>query len=269
MSGYAKLKIMGVEVCYGSYRALSDVEFEVQPSEFVALLGPNGSGKTTLLKTIAKVLRPKKGVIYLDGRSIMEMEDDEYAKVVGYLPQTSAATPMRVFEAVSIGRRPYVTWRLTREDVEKVWAAMKVTGVEAFATRRVDELSGGERQRVMLARVLAQEPKVLLLDEPVSHLDLRYQLEVLRLVKATTRERGLITIASLHDVNAALRFADKAVLMKDGLVYAVGRPEDVLVPENVREVYGVNATLVKNPRPFIIIEDTAEKAPRGVDDRPG
>jgi len=259
MNSHLKLKVMDVEICYGSYKALSRVEFEVSPGEFIALLGPNGAGKTTLLKTIARILKPRKGVIYLNGKNIMEMNDREYAKITGYLPQINdMSTPMRVFEVVSMGRKPYVTWQLTKEDINKIWSAMKTTEVDYLAFRSISEVSGGERQRVMIARILAQEPKVLLLDEPVTHLDLKYQRDILKLIRKVTRERKLITITSLHDINLAFRFADKVILMKKGLIYAIGKPEEVLVPENIREVFEVNAILANNPRPFIVIEDDTE-----------
>jgi len=251
-----RILVKGVVVCYNAFKALDGVTVEFQQGEVAAILGPNGSGKTTLLRTILKILRPKEGAVYIGERDLKELKESELAKLMGYMPQgVEARFPMRVWEIVALGRKPHVVWALTPRDVQAVEEAMKLVGVERFADRYLHELSGGERQRVMLARVLAQEPKVLLLDEPVSNLDLRYQVEVLKLVRLITKERGLVTIASLHDINLALKFADKAVLMKDGLVYAIGKPEDVLTPDNVMEVFNVKAVLVKNPRPFMVIED--------------
>jgi len=251
-----RILVEGVVVYYGAFRALDGVTVEFQQGEVTAVLGPNGSGKTTLLRTISKILRPEEGAVYVGERDLRELKEGELAKLMGYMPQgVESRFPMRVWEVVALGRKPHVAWALTPRDVQVVEEAMKLAGVERLADRYLHELSGGERQKVMLARVLAQEPKVLLLDEPTSHLDLRYQIEVLKLVRLITKERGLVTIASLHDINLALRFADKAVLMKDGLVYAIGKPEDVLTPENVVEVFNVKAALVKNPRPFIVVED--------------
>jgi iron complex transport system ATP-binding protein len=257
-----KLRILGVDVYYDSYKALSNIEFEACPGEFIALLGPNGSGKTTLLKTIARVLKPRRGVIYIDGRRADELSDNEYAKIVGFLPSSDISAivrvPMKVVEVVAIGRKPYVTWSLTKTDLEKIWSAMKITGVEAFAFRVINELSSGERQRVMLARVLAQESEVLLLDEPVSHLDPRYQVLMLKLIRGLTKDRKLVTIASLHDINLALRFSDKVILMKNGRIFAMGTPEEVITAENISKVYGVKAVVIKNPHPVVLIEDVIE-----------
>ncbi len=258
MNSYVKLKVVGVDVYYKSYKALSNIEFEVKPGEVTSILGPNGSGKTTLLRTIAKVLKPRCGTIYLDSKSIYEIDDREYAKIVGYLPQQQVVSAsMKVFDVVALGRRPYVTWTLGKRDLEVIWNAMKLLEVDQFAYRNVDELSGGERQRVMCARVLAQEPRVLLLDEPVTHLDLRYQIEFLELVKKLTKERNLITIMSLHDLNLAMRYSDEVILMRRGLIYSIGKPDEVLTPQAIRSVFGVEVEIAKNPEPYIVIKGLA------------
>jgi iron complex transport system ATP-binding protein len=257
-----RLRILGIDVYYDSYKVLSNVEFEARPGEFIALLGPNGSGKTTLLKTIARVLKPKKGVIYIDGRKADELNDNEYAKIVGFLPPSDTSAimrvPMKVVEVVAIGRKPHIAWSLTKSDLEKIWSAMRIMRVDVFAFRDVNELSSGERQRVMLARVLAQEPEVLILDEPISHLDPRYQVFMLKLIRGLTKNRKLVTIASLQDINLALRFSDKVILMKNGRVFAIGAPEEVITAENISEVYGVKAVVIRNPNPIVLIEDVSE-----------
>jgi iron complex transport system ATP-binding protein len=254
-----RISVRGAVVYYGSFRALDGVTAEFRQGEVAAVLGPNGSGKTTLLRTILRVLKPKEGAVYVDERDLRELKEGELAKLMGYMPQgVEVRFSMRVWEVVALGRKPHVAWALSPRDVQIIEEAMKLVGVERLANRYLHELSGGERQRVMLARVLAQEPKVLLLDEPVSSLDLKYQIEVLKLVRSITREKALVTIASLHDINLALRFADKVVLMKDGSVYAIGRPHEVLTPENIMEVFNVKAVLAKNPRPFIVVEDVVE-----------
>ena len=262
MSNMIRLRILGIDVYYDSYKVLSNVEFEARPGEFIALLGPNGSGKTTLLKTIARVLKPKKGVIYIDGRKADELNDNEYAKIVGFLPPSDTSAimrvPMKVVEVVAIGRKPHIAWSLTKSDLEKIWSAMRIMRVDVFAFRDVNELSSGERQRVMLARVLAQEPEVLILDEPISHLDPRYQVFMLKLIRGLTKNRKLVTIASLQDINLALRFSDKVILMKNGRVFAIGAPEEVITAENISEVYGVKAVVIRNPNPIVLIEDVSE-----------
>jgi iron complex transport system ATP-binding protein len=164
--------------------------------------------------------------------------------------------PLRVWEAVALGRKPYVTWSLSGADVQIIKEAMKLAGVEQFADRYLYELSGGEVQRVMLARVLAQRPRVILLDEPLNNLDPRYQLWIIGLVRELTKREGLTTVAVLHDLNMALRFADYAVLMRDGKIFAVGRPEEVITPENIEAVFGVKAEVVRNPVLHVVLLET-------------
>jgi len=254
------LRIERLTAGYGRRMVLKDVNLEASEGKLVALLGPNGAGKSTLLKCVAKILKPKSGRIYLKGRDLTRASLRELSKIVGYVPQNMRpAFSTTVFEAILTSRLPHFKWGPNRTDVEKAEEVIKVLGLEGLALRKINELSGGEWQKVLLAMALVKEPEVLLLDEPTSNLDLKHQLEVLRLIKRVTKERGLVTIAALHDVNLALRFADEAALMKDGSIYAVGRPEEVLVPESIRDVYGVDAALVKGPRLFIVVEDLVDE----------
>ena len=167
---------------------------------------------------------------------------------------------MTVFEVVALGRRPYVTWALSKRDIERIRYAMKITNIEHLAHRKIDEVSGGERQRVMIARVLAQEPKVMLLDEPINNLDPKYQIEFMELVKRITKEMKIVTLMSVHDLNLALRYADKVVLMKNGRIYAFGEPEKVLTEENIRNVFDLDVEIVKNPIPYIIVKGVADES---------
>mgnify|MGYP001772599780 CR=1 FL=1 len=254
------IKIDGVTVCYNSIEVLKNVVFEIEPGLVTAIIGPNGAGKTTLLRTIAGVLKPKRGVVYLDGKRLDELHGNGLAKTIGYMPQIhDIKMPMTVFEIVALGRKPYTKWSLSKRDLEVIWWSMNITGVEHLAYRRIDEVSGGERQRVMLARVLAQEPRILLLDEPVSNLDPRYQIEVLNLVKELTKKLHLTTVITLHDLNHVIRYADKAVMLYQGTVYAIGDVEQVLTPENICKVYGVDAEIIKNPIPAIIIKGVSRR----------
>jgi len=259
-NNYVKLRIEGIDVYYKSYKALNNVSFEADPGEIISILGPNGSGKTTLLRTIAKILRPRRGVIYLDSKDIFEISDGEYSKIVGYLPQqTTIISPMKIFEIIALGRKPYVKWSLTNKDLEKIWEVIKLMGLESFVFREITELSGGERQRVLCARVLVQEPKILLLDEPTTHLDLRYQIEFLELFKKLTKENNLITIMALHDINLATRYSDKIILMKNGYIYAIGKPEEILTSETIREVFEVETEIIRNPELHIIIRGIVKR----------
>jgi len=264
------LKVKGLSAGYGKRLVLKDVSLEAFEGRLVSLLGPNGVGKSTLIKCLAGAIKPKKGGIFLKGRDLRKVDLRELSKLVGYVPQNMRpAFSTTVFEAILTSRLPHFTWGPRRADVEKAEEVMKMLGLEELAFRKINELSGGEWQKVLLAMALVKEPEVLLLDEPTSNLDLKHQIEVMKLIKRVTRERRLVTIAALHDANLALRFADEVALMKNGSIYVIGRPEEVLVPENVKEVFGVNATLVKNPRPFMIVEDVVEEVSHGVDNKLG
>jgi iron complex transport system ATP-binding protein len=219
------------------------------------MIGPNGSGKTTLLKCINKILQPKQGTIILDTQEIKKLTRLEVAKHIGYVPQSAVAnpTPLPVFEVVLMGRRPHITWQSNETDNEKVWAALKLLNIESLALRDFYELSGGEQQRVLIARAIAQEAKVLLLDEPTSSLDIRYQLEVMDLIRKLVAEGKLSAAVAIHDLNLAVRFCDKIVMMKKGKIFAVGDAKAVLTPENIRAVYGVEAIIGYNSDfPYII-----------------
>lgn len=264
------LEVKGLSAGYGKRLVLKGVSLEAFEGKLVSLLGPNGAGKSTLIKCLAGVLKPKEGGIFLKGRDLRKVGLRELSKLVGYVPQNMRpAFSTTVFEAMLTSRLPHFTWSPRRVDVEKAEEVMKMLGLEDLVFRKINELSGGECQKVLLAMALVKEPEVLLLDEPTSNLDLKHQIEVMKLIKRVTRERRLVTIASLHDANLALRFADEIALMKNGSIYAIGRPKEVLVPENVREVFGVTATLVKNPRPFMIVEDVVEEVSHGVDNKLG
>lgn len=248
-----KLVVKDVCVTYDSVKALDSVSIEFDPSTVTAIAGPNGSGKTTLLRCIDNIIKPKLGVVMLDGRGIEELKRVETARRVGYVPQTERASfPLKVVEVVMMGRRPYVNWSPSARDVKVVMDSLKAVGVENLAERYIDELSGGERQKVIIARALAQEPEVLLLDEPTSNLDIKHQLEIMSLVRKLARERGLIVIAAMHDLTLASRFSDRIVMLKRGKVFAAGPPHEVVTPENIRQVYGVEPLILTNPHLIVV-----------------
>ena len=249
-----RLEVKGVRFSYKSAPVLKDVCLEVGDGEMVSLVGPNGSGKTTLLKCIARILKPKKGVILLNGDELGKISSKELARILGYVPQSSPSSfPLTVFETVLLGRKPYIRWRLSRRDKDIVLNTLRLMELDGLALRMFNELSGGERQKVLIARALAQEPEVLLLDEPTSSLDLRHQIEVLQLISDIVRERKLAAIMAIHDLNLASMFSDKIIMLKEGKIYAAGKGEEVLNPENIWEVYGVRVMVSYDPgRPHII-----------------
>ncbi len=243
------LNVNGVECRYGSIKVLTDVNLEVNAGDFVGLLGPNGSGKTTLLKSISRVLKPHGGAIYLDKSDIYTLKPVEVAKQMAVVPQeTSVGFNFSVMDVVLMGRNPHMG-RFQMEsakDVEIARHAMELTNSWVLAHRPINELSGGERQRVIIARALAQEPNILLLDEPMTHLDIVNQLEIMDLVKSLCQKNGLMVIAVIHDLNLAARYCNRALLLKDNKVFAAGDIEEVLSSENIKSVFQVDAIVRKN-----------------------
>lgn len=237
-----RLVIRDVSFSYGSFPVLKGVALDLEGGETASIIGPNGSGKSTLLRCMARTLKPRKGLIYIDGREIAEMSPAELSVRLGYLPQNTVESfPLTVLEVVLMGRKPHLKWGVTRRDLEVVSRVLQYMKIEEMASRRVDELSGGERQKVFIARAMAQEPEILLLDEPTSSLDIRHQLEVLELVTNLAREYGQTVIMVMHDLNLAARFSDKLILLKDGQIFSAGKPRKVITADNIEKVYGVEA----------------------------
>ena len=249
------ITVQDVTFCYRSTPTLLGATLELKDSEVLGLIGPNGSGKTTLLKCLNKILEPKQGEIMLDGQAIKNMSRLEVAKHIGYVPQSSLNDHegLTVFEIVLMGRRPHISWQSSEKDSEKVWTALKALNIEYIALRNFFELSGGEQQRVLIARSLAQEATVLLLDEPTSNLDIRHQLEVMDLTRKLVSSQKLSAAIAIHDLNLAARFCDRIVMMRDGKIFATGTASSVLTTENIRVVYGVEVEInYSKNNPYII-----------------
>jgi iron complex transport system ATP-binding protein len=247
------ITIKGVSFSYNSHKILDDLFLVVEDSEVLGLVGPNGSGKTTLIKCIDRILKPR-GSILLDGRELGGMSQQEIARQIGYVPQSSS-TPLAttVFDTVLMGRRPHITGRVSDDDLKKVVEVLELLGLQDLAMRDSAQLSGGQKQKVLIARALAQEPAVLLLDEPTSNLDMKHQLEVMEIIRGLVRRKSISAVMAIHDLNLAARFSDKLVMLRHGRVYAAGTPNSLLSRENIREVYGVEAEIMSNSdRPYII-----------------
>lgn len=235
------IRLENVQLGYDGCLVLRDLSLEIAPGEVFGLVGPNGSGKTTLLRAISGRLPLHAGAIYLDCRRLSELSPQELARELAALEQEiSCAFDFTVREIVELGRLPHrERWhRLSPKDREIITRALELTHTLAFTDRKIHSLSSGERQRVWLALALAQEPKVLLLDEPTAHLDLRYQIEIMELIRSLA-QRDLTVLVSLHDLNLAARFADRVALLSAGQLLALGTPETVLTPENIERVYQV------------------------------
>ena len=244
------IEAFGIRCGYEGREVLKGVTISLLPGELVGLLGPNGAGKSTLIKTLSKVLRPIAGTIYVEGEDIGSLSFREVAKKIGVVPQeTMLDYKFTVYDVVMMGRNPYISRFKgeTRLDREVVMEVMRATNTLEFADRFITELSGGEKQRVILARALAQQPKILLLDEPTSHLDISYQIEMLNLIKRLIKEKNMGALSALHDPNLASQFCDKIILMKDGKIYDFGAPKDVLTSKNLKEVFNIDVIVKEHP----------------------
>ena len=245
-----RIAVSEVEVAYDAEPIVAGVTFQVNHGEFVGLIGPNGSGKSTLLRVISRVLSPRKGSVLIDDQSVSGYGRDELARRLAVVTQESSLhLDFTVREIVRMGRIPHLK-RFQREgirDARVVEEDLHLTGLESFKDRLVTELSGGERQRVAIARALAQEPEILLLDEPTSHLDISYQLALLDLIWALNQAKGLTVLAVLHDLNLAAQYCDKLIVLRAGRVYTVGTPTDVITADTIRDVYGVEAVISHHP----------------------
>jgi iron complex transport system ATP-binding protein len=237
-----KLTINDLSFSYAGVSILKNMNFNVDLGELVTIVGPNGSGKSTLLKCINRILKTKQNSILVDGQDANELSIKDLSKLMGYVPQTStSAFPFTVFDVVMMGRKPYIHWNIGESDNEIVVQMMAILGIDHLAMRQFTELSGGEQQKVIIARALAQQPKLLLLDEPTSSLDIKHQLEILCILKGLAQSKERSVIVTLHDLNLASRFSDRMIMVKKGCIYAMGSPNEVLTAQNIETVYGINA----------------------------
>lgn len=250
------LAVAGVTFSYNSHPTLSDITFMVKSRQMVGIVGPNGSGKSTLLQLISRALTPDTGTVSLDSTPVDHLPRRSLARQLAVVRQNeTAAFDFRVQDVVNMGRLPYQSAfsQAGADDEAAVQQAMQAAGVSHLAARRVQQLSGGEFQRVALARALAQNTPVILLDEPTSSLDLKYQMQVLQLLRRLA-EQGRTILITLHDLNLAGQYCDQLVVLQAGQIRAVGSPDTVLQPALLREVYGVELVVMPHPitgRPFV------------------
>ncbi|MDH5437653.1 MAG: ABC transporter ATP-binding protein [Candidatus Bathyarchaeota archaeon] len=243
------LTVNGIDCYYGSVKVLENVRFSVKERDFTGILGPNGSGKTTLLRSISRTLKPHKGVIFLNEVNIYTLKSVDVAKQMAVVPQDNViAFNFTALDIVLMGRNPHLSrFQMESEkDIAIARGAMELTNTWHLKERPINELSGGERQRVIIARALAQEPKILLLDEPTVHLDINNQLEIMDLLKELCTKKGLIVLAVFHDFNLAARYCDSAILLKGGKIVSAGNLDAVLTSENIRSVFQVDAMVKRH-----------------------
>ena len=221
---------------YREHRALDHISFDVFKGETVGIIGTNGAGKSTLLNLLASITTPSTGEVYVSGKSLRSMNKRETTQHIAYVTQQQRIPHLSVYDEVLLGRKPHVSWSISEHDRAVVAAALKQLELEPFVDRYCDELSGGERQKVYIARAIAQQTEALLLDEPTSALDPKNQMEVLQVVRDITTQASLATVMVIHDVNLALRFCDRFVLMRNGTIVAQGGIEAV-TDEALSETY--------------------------------
>ena len=245
-----KLEIEDISLSIDGKRILKEISLSVGDGEFLALMGPNGSGKTTLLRCVMNYLKPEQGAILVDAKPIHTMSDRALAQMFAVVPQTSQIEfPFSAFEMVMMGRTPHARSRLSGDsklDATAVRRAMEKTNTWKFADRDFSSLSGGERQRVIIARALAQEPEILLLDEPTVYLDITGQLEIMDLLRELNRG-GLTIVAVMHDINLASRYCGKIALINEGRLESHGTPDEVFTPENITRIYDVDVIVRRDP----------------------
>jgi iron complex transport system ATP-binding protein len=254
------LEAHNLTCAYGTTPVFADVSIAARAGEVLTLIGPNGAGKTTLLRALARLLRPRAGVVLFSGTPIGRIPTRAVAQRLAFAPQThNVSWPLTVAQTVALGRSPHRGWlkpfnASDRTIVQRVMERMGLCGMEE---RLLTELSGGEQRRVILARALAQEPVALLLDEPTAHLDLKYQIELIELARTLAHQDGLAVIMTLHDLNQAALCADRLALLAGGRLLAAGSVAEALTPDAIQEAYGVPVSITRHP-----LDDTLLVTPR-------
>jgi len=266
-----KLEVQSLGLAYdGRNVVMRGLTFQVMPGEMVGLIGPNGSGKSTIIKALSRFISPYSGEILLDGKNISKIPRGDLARLLGVVPQMPLLpSAFTAFEIVLMGRNPHLglfQYEGPRE-LAIAWRAMEMTAIQAFAERRISELSGGEIQRIVIARVLAQETKVILLDEPTANLDISHQAAILDLILNLCRENSLTVLAVLHDLNLASQYCDRLIMINNGRIHAQGIPGEVINSQNIKEVYGADDCVYAHPvngLPTVLL-----KADNGKQAKPG
>lgn len=247
----ATLEARQVTFSFNDTPVLDKVDLRLEQGRVIGVIGPNGAGKSTLLKLLSHLLIPVGGSVRLNGSDLRRWRSADLARVVAVVPQDPELPPaFTAWEMVLMGRTPYLGWmgRESERDQAIVYQAMDDTGISHLSHRLVSQLSGGERQRVVIARALAQQPRVLLLDEPTAHLDISHQVETLSLIGRLVREQEVAALAIFHDLNLAAQYCDELVLLDRGRVVAQGTPDQVLTPPLLGQVYGIEVVVVLHPR---------------------
>ena len=240
------LEVQNLSFSYGDNHVLKEIELSIPENELVSILGINGAGKSTLLKCLNRIITPQTAEIKLKSMDLNELDLVEISKLISYVPQSVRSSfSMDVFDVVLLGRRPYINWRIGENDRKVVSDTLRFLNLEDFAFRKFNQLSGGERQRIIIAKAIAQEPQLFLLDEPTSDLDLKNQIQVMKKLKSlvSDTESPKSALIAIHDINIAARFSDRIILLSDGKIVADGTPVEVLTSENIAKVFDVTSEI--------------------------
>ncbi len=248
------VKAENLGVSYGDTEVWRDINVVLDKPGLTSILGPNGVGKSTFMYCINKILAPNEGSVYLNDMSVADLTYKQIAKSVAYVPQASNETfAMTVMDTVLMGRYPHSGYNTSQEDLEIAANCIKMMGISDLAMRNFNELSAGQHQKVMIARGLAQEPNILMLDEPTANLDIYHQIYVMKLLRDIAREKGICVLVISHDLNIASRFSDRMIMLSKGEIVADGAPEEVITSERIEDVYGVKTEVVNvDGRPYVI-----------------
>ena len=237
------IDIRNIEFSYNIVPVLQDVSCDIGKGDFVALVGPNGSGKSTLIKCINGILKIQKGEILIDGLVSKTYSPNAMARKIAYVPQSeSRQISATVFDTVLMGRKPYISWKPSASDLNITAEILDLLDIDHLSMKRTNELSGGQQQIVMIARALAQEPEILLLDEPTANLDVRHQLEVLEVLKGLAA-KGMTVVIAIHDINMAVRYANNIMMLKEGKVFSYGSKDDITA-ECIEHLYEIKAEVI-------------------------
>ena len=242
-----RMEVQSLTQGYGKKVIIDDISFSIDTGEVVSLLGPNGSGKSTLIRTMAGLTTPMSGRIMIGDQDLADISLSERSKIMSYVPQSYVYMPYTtILDTVLSGRAPYMSWEPSEEDLETVEESLAIMDITDLADCNINELSGGQRQRAFIARALCQTPKIFFFDEPTSSLDLKYQIDTMKKMNEYVHTRDSSLFIAIHDINLALRYSDRVIMIKDGKIYCEGKPDDVINEQSILDVYGVRATFTEN-----------------------
>jgi len=247
-----RIRIENISFAYRKVNVLTGLNLDFHQGRFTAIIGPNGSGKSTLLKCINGILKPQCGTLFFDGKHHNLFTRKELARLMAYVPQQEQQVfSSTVYETILLGRKPYISWAPSSKDYQIVNRVIKDLDLDNIALEYINELSGGQRQRVFIGRALAQQPQILLLDEPTANLDLKHQLEVLQLLKGLCN-RNIMVIIAIHDLNLAAKYCDDLIMLNNGQLFASG-DRSVLNQDNIKQLYGVDVKIIEDDNEMMIL----------------